>query len=58
MPRLASAWQEFRAGAVLDLRGDDVSAGGRFAAGDAEDCEIVRFRAAAGERDFGGLRTD
>ena len=45
-------------GAVLNLRGDDVTARGGFTASDAKNCEIVRFRAAAGECDFGGLRTD
>ena len=45
-------------GAVLDLRGDDVATHGGFAARDAENCEIVRLGAAAGESDFGGLRSD
>ena len=58
MPRFASASTGVQRGAVLDLRGDDVPARAGFAAGDAEDCEIVRFRAAAGESNFRSLRAN
>ena len=44
--------------AVLDGRADDVLFFTAYRGDKAEDCQVVGFRAAAGENDFGWLRAD